>query len=296
MATGEWKGTTGGTSWMQRSLPTIYRLVGLCPMYVIMAFVVPFYMLFSHNGYIATYRFFRQRMNYGCVRAFVNVYRNHFVFGQVVLDRFASYGGKKFKLNMDGYDRFLSLANGNDGFIMLSSHIGNYELAGYSLVSEKKAFKALVYGGETATVMENRLRMLGHNHISLIPISDDMSHIFAMSQTLSDGEILSMSGDRILGHSRTVECNFFGAKAKFPVGPFALAVQREVKMLAVFVMKNSIGSYNVHIREIGADGNETDKARERVTLLAQRFADELEKMVRRYPTQWFNYYDFWTQS
>lgn len=292
MAQEEWKGSTGGTSWMQRSLPTVFRLVGLRPMYAIMAVVVPFYMLFAHRGYLAAYRFFRLRLHYGRLRSFINVYRNHFVFGQVILDRFAAYGGKKFRLNMDGYDRFLRLADGKDGFIMLSSHVGNYEMAGYTLVSEKKAFNALVFGGETATVMENRLRVLGNNHISLIPISDDMSHVFTMSKALSDGEILSLSGDRMLGKSRTVDCLFFGSRAKLPFGPFAMAVQREVRMLAVFVMKNSVNSYNVIIREIAVDGDISNR-KERIARLAQRFADELEAIVRQYPTQWFNYYDFW---
>jgi predicted LPLAT superfamily acyltransferase len=29
--------------------------------------------------------------------------------------------------------------------------------------------------------------------------------------------------------------------------------------------------------------------------MAQNFADRLETIVRRYPTQWFNYFDFWEQ-
>jgi predicted LPLAT superfamily acyltransferase len=29
--------------------------------------------------------------------------------------------------------------------------------------------------------------------------------------------------------------------------------------------------------------------------LAQHFATQLEDIVRHYPAQWFNYYDFWKQ-
>lgn len=292
MARKDWSGKTGGTPWMQRALIVVYRAAGLRPMYAVMGLVIPFYMLFGHRGYVAAYRFFRKRMGYGRAKSFLSVYRNHYMFGQIILDRFAAYAGKKFRLNMDGYDKFLRMTDGEEGFIMLSSHVGNYEMAGYTLVSEKKPFKALVYGGETATVMENRLRVLGHNHISLIPIGDDMSHVFFMSKTLSDGEILSLSGDRTLGKSRTVDCTFFGDKAKFPIGPFALAVQRKAKMLAVFVMKESTDSYHVRIKEIAADGSGKTK-RERMGLLAQGFASELESVVRKYPTQWFNYYNFW---
>lgn len=293
MASGEsWSGKTGGTLWMQRSLLWIYRLVGLRAMYGVMALIVPFYMLFAHKGYISTYRFFRQAMHYGIAKSFVYVYRNHFVFGQVILDRFASYAGKKFDLRMDGYDRFLEMADGNDGFIMLSSHVGNYELAGYTLVSEKKPFKALVFGGETAAVMENRMRVLGYNNISLIPISDDMSHLFKMNNALADGEILSMSGDRVMG-GKTFECDFLGAKAKFPAGPFVLAVEREVKMLAVFVMKESVDTYHVVIKELSTVTSEEMNRREKMKSLAQSFADELSSIVKEYPSQWFNYYNFW---
>lgn len=291
MANRKWSGKTDGTPWMQRALIVLYRLIGLRPMYVTMALVVPFYMLFGHRSYIAAYRFFRKRLRYGLLKSFFSVYRNYYTFGQIILDRFAAYAGKKFNLDMDGYDKFLRMTEGKDGFIMLSSHVGNYEMAGYTLVSEKKPFKALVFDGETATVMENRLRILGHNHISLIPISGDMSHVFIMSDALSKGEILSMSGDRLLD-SKYVECTFFGDTAQFPAGPFALSIQREVKVLAVFVMKESINSYHVHIKEINIDGI-GKTLREKIGVLAQSFANELELMVRAYPTQWFNYYDFW---
>lgn len=287
----KWSGKTGGTPWMQRALIVVYRTVGLRPMYIMMAFIIPFYMLLGHRGYIAAYHFFRKRMHYGWAKSFLCVYRNHYVFGQIILDRFAAYAGKKFHLCMDGYDKFLHMADGKEGFIMLSSHVGNYEMAGYTLVSEKKPFKALVYGGETVTVMKNRLRILGHNHISLVPISGDLSHVFIMSDALSKGEILSMSGDRVIS-SKTIECTFFNEKAKFPMGPFALAVQREARILAVFVMKKSADKYHVHIKEItSTESGKTKK--EHMESLAQGFANELEHIVRKYPMQWFNYYNFW---
>lgn len=287
-----WKGKTGGTMWMQRALIQIYQLVGLRPMYAVMALIVPFYMLFSHKGYISTYRFFRQRMNYGRLKSFVNVYKNHFVFGQIILDRFAVYAGKKFKLKLEGYDLFLEKVNSPKGFIMLSSHVGNYEMAGYCLVSEKKPFRALVYGGETTTVMNNRLRVLSGNNISLIPIKEDLSHIFAINKALSDGDILSMSGDRIFGSNKTVKCSFLGSEASFPVGPFLLAQQKGVDVLAVFVMKESMNTYRVIIKELPLESENKDSESQK-QCFCKPFAMLLENVLAQYPTQWFNYYDFW---
>lgn len=288
----EWNGKTGGTLWMQRALICVCKVAGLRPLYAVMAAVVPFYMLFSRKGYVSAYRFFRRRMGYGRLKSFVGVYRNHFVFGQIIIDRFAVYAGRKFKLVIDNYDLFLEKAGKDKGFIMLSSHVGNYEMAGYLLVSGKKPFKALVYGGETATVMSNRLRVLGNNNIGIIPILGDMSHVFAINDALSGGEILSMSGDRLFGSAKSISCDFLGGKAKFPLGPFALARQRDVDVLAVFVMKESVDSYHVYIKEIkpAEDRLAGEDAR---AGMGRMFAAELERVVRDYPTQWFNYYDFW---
>lgn len=288
----KWKGKTGGTMWMQRSLIYIYKVVGLRPMYAVMALVVPFYMLFSHKGYLSTYRFFRQRMKYGRLRSFINVYKNHFVFGQIIIDRFAVYAGKKFNLKMDGYELFQQKVNSPEGFIMLSSHVGNYEMAGYSLVSDKKPFHALVYGGETATVMSNRMRIFSGNNIDLIPISDDMSHVFAMSKALADGDILSLSGDRAFGSNKTCRCQFLGKEAAFPLGPFALAQQRGVDVLAVFVMKENTDTYRVIIKGLLLQSKTNPFSMQKESF-CKAFGTLLESVLAQYPTQWFNYYDFW---
>ena len=86
---------------------------------------------------------------------------------------------------------------------------------------------------------------------------------------------------------------FFGEKARFPIGAFALAAQKNISVLAVFVMKEGMKKYHAYVREIQCDRQA--KVREQINQLAQAFADNLEDIVRKYPTQWFNYFDFWKQ-
>ena len=238
------------------------------------------------------YRFFRKRFGYGRVKSFWNVFKNHLKFGQVILDRFAVYAGKRFKFIIEGGELFDHLAKQPSGFVQLSSHVGNYEMAGYSLVSHDKRFNAVVYAGETATVMRNRAAMFAPNNMRMILVGNDMSHIFALNQALGDGEIVSVPGDRIFGSPRYVECDFFGDVARFPMGPFAMAIQRDVPLLAVFVMKISTMGYKIYVRKIDADAALSRK--ERIEAAVKSFASELEAIVRQYPTQWFNYYDFWS--
>ena len=280
----EWSGRTDGTPFMQKALIVLFKMVPLEVIYAIMALVVPFYMLFNHKGYIAIYHFFRLRLDKKPLSAFWHVYRNHYAFGQVVLDRFATYAGKHFKLTIDGNEHYQRLNEGERGFMMLSSHVGNYEQAGYALVSERKQFYALVYAGESATVMSERGKQFVGSNIHMIPVQADMTHLFCINKALDDGNIVSMS-------AKSVECQFFGTPAKFPLGPFATAVQKDVPVLAVMVMKTSHRSYTAFVRPVKCD--RTLPRKQQMAALAQAFANSLESVVSRYPHQWYNYYEFW---
>ena len=274
---------------MQRSLIRMFRVLPLGALYGCMALVIPFYMLFS-KGFKASYSFYRKRMGYGAVASFFHVYANEFEFGKVVLDRFAAYAGRKFDLDAPRLDLFEELCAGEEGFVQLSSHVGNYEMVGYSLVSPKR-INALVYGGETATVMQNRAALFGATNVTMVPVSEDLSHIFALNNALADGEIVSVPGDRVFGSQKTVWCRFFGDPASFPAGPFTLAAQRDVPVLCVFVMKEGRRKYKVLLERLPDPEGATRQ--ERIQALADAYASLLEAVVRRYPHQWYNFYDFW---
>ena len=292
-----WRGGTQGMTWMHRTLIWSFKYLNLRFVYLGMAvFVVPFYMLFAHKGYITMYHYFRQRHHYGVWKSFRYVYLNHYRFGQVILDRFAAYAGRQFQIDLDGIDAFNELCHGESGFVILSSHVGNYELAGYALKSTEKHYNALVFSGEAKTVMENRNRVLSKNNITLIPVSEDMSHIFLVNDALASGQIVSIPADRIFGSPKFVVCDFMGAKARFPLGPYALALQRGLPTVAIFVMKQSPYRYTAHIRRIQLDDSMMANRNERAMNLAQNFARELEKILQKYPEQWFNYYEFWSHD
>ena len=289
----EWSGKTDGQPWMQRSLIAMFRVLPLWLLYDVMALVVPFYMIFNRKGYQAIYRFFRDRMGYGPLKSFGNVYLNHFHFGQVILDRFGAYAGKKYQFECEGLELMEHLESLPEGFLMLSSHVGCYEMVGYSLKPKTKKMNALVYAGETATVMENRQRVFRQHNVQMVPVKDDLSHLFALNAAIDNGDIVSMPADRFFGSQKSVECQFFGAKANFPLGGFALAVQKEVSVLAIFVMKEGLKKYRVCLHKLVCDRQASK--REQMAQLAQSFAECLETVVRSYPTQWFNYFDFWQQ-
>ena len=288
----EWQGSTDGTPWMHRVLIAVLRHVGVRPLYAVMAvFVLPFYIATHRRAVLAVWHYLRRRQSFGLWRSLWLTWLNHYRFGQVVIDRFAMYAGIAFRLDRVNNELFTQLCDAEEGFVVLSSHVGNYELCGYTFNSTAKPISVLVYGGEAQTVMDNRQRMFARHNIRMIPVVDDMSHIFAMNSALADGQIVSIPADRVFGSPNTVECRLLGATAKLPLGPFALATQRGAPAIALFVMKESTYRYTVYVRQLNADTQL--KRNERTTALAQVFANELETILRKYPEQWYNYYEFW---
>ena len=285
-----WSGRSDGLPWMIRTLVTLMKVVDRRIIYCVTALVVPFYMLFSHKGYLASYRFFRLRLGYGKLKSFFSVYGNHFCFGKTIIDKYAAFAGKSFRFINAEPDLFAELMNKEGGFIQLSSHVGSFEMTGYLLTSTKPV-NGLAYGGETEVMMDYRSRIMASHNVSLIRMDGSMSAIFEMNAALNRGEVISMTGDRLFGSAKGLKCNFFGQQALFPAGPFALAAQKEVPLLAVFNMRERGGAYKVYEYRLTVDSGLP--ARQRASVLAQEFAEKLEAVIRMYPLQWFNYYDFW---
>lgn len=291
MARKEWKGTTYGNSMMHKRLIALLRHVDVRFVYLFAyIFVVPICIILNHSSKTA-YRYFRDIHGYGKLKAAWNTYVNHCMFAQTVIDKFAMYAGRKFDVVVEGLEFFQNCSCQENGFLLLSSHIGNYEIAGYSLVSARKKIHAVVYADEKASVMANRDNMFCKTNVDMIALSPDMSYLFEIDKALSSGDIVSFPSDRFMGHSREVECTFFGKPAKFPLGPFTVATMRSLDVLAVNVMKTGTKKYVAYVTPLHYDTSKSRK--EQTRQLAEAYVSELEKRLRQYPTQWYNFFDFW---
>ena len=290
----QWQGHTGGGSFGQRALVIMLRIVPLRVIYGLLALVVPFYMLFAHKGYKAIYHYFRRHFGLSPIKAFGKTYKNHFIFGQVVIDRFAIFAGRKddYRIEVENYDIFDALNRSAKGFVTVSAHIGNYEISGYMLQSDTKRLNALVYSSETEIVTENRTKLMGGNNIRLIPVRDDMSHIFEVSTALQNGDIISSVVDRINGSGKSLECHFLNGVADFPI---ALAASFEVEVLAVFTLKVAANKYKTIIRRIDTATETSLSKRQKIEKMTHCYISHIEDILHQYPEQWFNFYEFWKQ-
>lgn len=291
-----WSGRTRGGDWGQKFLISLLGHLSVGGAYALLDVALPFYLPFNRKGFKATRKYFEERMGVDRSHSFAKAYATHRLFGQMMFDRFRFYssGAGDYEVSIEGNEEILKRMASDRGFVIAGSHVGSMEMAGYMLGLKDKPINAVIYAGETASLQHYRSSVLDEHGVRMIPVSQDLSHLFTIKAALDNGEIVSMPCDRLFGSHKYVECEFLGAPAKFPIGAFTLAAQLEKDIVALFNLKEGKKSYKVYVRPLNVV-REGKGSRQIAKELAECYVAELERIVREYPGQWFNFYDFWNE-
>ena len=149
-----------------------------------------------------------------------------------------------------------------------------------------------MFDGEHQQLKEYLTSVTGERNANIIVIRNDLSHVYQIKEALDKNELVCMHADRFVEGVKTSEAVFLGSKAKFPIGPFVLADKFKVPVSFVFALKESKLHYHFFATPVKLY---TDENRNSVQLtMMNDFVREMERKVREYPEQWYNYYEFWT--
>lgn len=292
-----WQGKSRGTTLGYRIFILLCRKWGATPAYVLLCFVSLYYFLFSWSSSAHIYSYFRKHHHWGVLKSFLNIYRNYYVFGQTLIDKIMVVSGMKhrFTYNNDGIENLEEIVAMKQGGILLSAHVGNWEAAGHLLSRLNAAINVVMYDAEREQIKNYLDQIMGEKYFHVIVIREDMSHVYAIGEALRKNELICLHADRFLEHAKTFEMNFLGSPARFPEGPFAIASTFRVPVSIVFSFKETSSHYHFYGCKYIQRG-ESESRHEFVKRLGTMFVSELEEKVKLYPTQWFNYYDFWSKD
>lgn len=292
-----WQGRTRGGNFGQRFFIFLIKNLGISFAYFFVNFIVLYFMAFSREGYKATFHYFHKILNYSKFKSFRWVYKNHFMFGKILIDKFVVFlnAGVKFTYEFEGEKNLADLIDKGEGGILMGAHVGNFEIAGYLLNRMDTKMNFLLYAGEEERIKKFRESVLTSKNVNIIPICDDFSHIFEVSNALKNKEIVCFAADRYISGNKLVECNFLGKSAYFPAGAFHLASKFHVPVIAVFSMKAGNNHYHLFASEAVKMERSGKKEiqDERIKQMVLLFVRSLENVLKKYPEQWFNYYNFW---
>lgn len=288
-----WQGKSKGTKTGYSIFVGILRRFGVFPAYFLLRFVAFYYFLFSFSSTRVIFSFFRKILGYSAISALLNVYRNYFWFGQSLIDKIVlmSELPNKFTFDFDGEEYLREMVAGGKGGMLISAHVGNWEIAGFLLKRLDTRINIVMYDGEHQKIKEYISSVIGKRQVKIIVVKDDISHIYEINDAIRNNEFVCMHADRFVEGNRIVKKEFLGKEAPFPFGPFVLATRLEVPVSFVFAMKESKLHYHFYASKPKVYFSKDRKMATEEML--NDFVSELEQKVKHYPAQWYNYYDFW---
>jgi predicted LPLAT superfamily acyltransferase len=293
----KWDGKSRGGKLGHRLFIFFLRRFGIGFAYFILRFVAFWFALFSPKTAKAQYRFFRLCIRYGKIESLISVYKNHYIFGQILLDKIAILAGlsKKFTYEHTNADVIKNMLQSNTGGILVNAHVGSWEVAGQLLDMYGKKIYVVMLDADFEKIKETVKMQTGPDRIEMIPVKSDGSHLVKIDEVLRNRGIIAMHGDRVMGDAATVEHVFFGKKAKFAAGPFALAAKYRVPFAFATAFKTSKYHYHFYASQaqyVDYPGN-VQKRKNAITEASKKYVEMLEEMIKKYPLQWFNYFEFW---
>jgi lauroyl/myristoyl acyltransferase len=197
----------------------------------------------------------------------------------------------RFRYEVEGARFMEQLTASSGGGIVLTAHMGNYNL-GAALFAER---------------FHRRIRMvrapepdaLAAQHVSLalqestagavtVGYSDEGTSLaFDLLNVLRAGEIISIQGDRVVGEVARAPVIFCGQEVLLPNGPFILSLVSETPVYPLFIVRTGYRKYRIIAREPIVCARTGASRDEIIADAMQRWAAVLDQIVRVYWPQWF---------
>ncbi len=291
----EWEGKSKGNKLSYQIFIYVIKKGGLRPAYLLLYVVALYFFLFSTKSTKASYQFQRHKMGFSRWTSVLNVYRNYYAFGQSIIDKIVTLAGlpNNFSFEFNGEQDLLDMIAQGKGGILLSAHLGNWEIAGHLFSRLKTRIHIVMYDAEHAWVKQVMENATGTKKMNAILIKPDLSHIYAIQAALDNREFVCMHADRFLPGNPTQEISFLNEPAAFPQGPFLLGSTFQVPVSFVFAFKTS----NSHFKLSATPPKIYPKKNQNgVEIAMEEFVSVLEEKVKQYPLQWYNYYYFWSKE
>ncbi len=208
-----------------------------------------------------------------------------------LLDSLGKDGLQKLVETVDGWEEIEEVMSKGKGAVLVTGHIGNWELAGAYVAARGVPLDVIARG------MANPLFDAYINHtreVMGMTVVHDSEAVRRTPRSLRGGRAVAFVADQgVLGLASTF-VPFFGRPAKTPRGAAVFALRFDVPVVFVVALRKPNGRYRIVVERIEAPQT-GDRDRD-VDAIVARFTQHLEKWVRAVPGQYFWQHRRWRRQ
>ncbi len=194
---------------------------------------------------------------------------------------------KKFVIlkGLSNIDEAISLGK---GVIMLSAHIGNWELGGFVLGMLGYPINAVVLTHQNKNINEFFIHQRSLGKMKSIEFGASLRCCYS---SLKNNELLALLGDRDFSKNGIL-ADFFGHPALMPKGPPVLSRRTGAAIVPGFMLRNPDDTFTfVFEKPILPDTTGDEKSA--VKKLMEKYLSVTESYIRKYPGQWYVFKELW---
>ncbi len=224
-------------------------------------------------------------------------YRLFISQGKNLIDRHAAIAGAvEFDTAIEGYEQLLSFAHEKQGFILLTSHVGNWQTVMHSLEKLNRTVHLLMKPELNPAIRDAVKVDAEESQLKIISPELPMGGVVEVMQALEAGDIVAIMGDRAYG-ADSVEVDFMGSPANFPYSAFHIASTTGCPVVVLLSSKTGVNAYSVNMAEVLRPQVKRGRNRkEQLQEWVQKYADILSNYLLAHPLQYFIFHDIWKDA
>lgn len=202
---------------------------------------------------------------------------------------------------LSGAKYFDQLLESPEGAVIITAHMGNYDLGAYFFSTQGTRPITIVRVPEDDPDSEEHARRARQRSVdtsfSVTYNTDPSSMAIELTERLGRGEIVAIQGDRVVGDVAGKATDLFGMPTELPLGPFALAMATRVLIYPLFVVRVGRRRYRVIVgAPIRLAPSRREERETEITRAMSEWKSLLESVVQTYWFQWFTFTRFYQED
>lgn len=226
-------------------------------------------------------------------------FRHVFSFASTIHDRIYLLNDRfdLFDIEVIGAEALHTSLEKQPGALLIGAHLGSFEVLRAVGRGRAGLKVAMLMYEENARKINATLEAINPAATQDIIALGRMDSMLQARDRLDQGYLVGMLADRGLGDDTTVDCDFLGEPAPFPVGPFRMAAMLRRPVFFMTGLYLGGNRYQIHFEPLADFSNTPREEREAAMRAAQqRYAERLSHFCRLAPYNWFNFFDFWQKK
>lgn len=262
---------------------SLYKLLGYKFVSFILNFVALYYVLFTPSVKKSLESYYKHLG----IKLTCRVYFRHIkLFALSIFDRFISrVHPDELSFTRQNREAFVSL---QEGGIVLLSHIGGWATAAHSMRAEIPPMNIVMHEATKDKIrdLERSKHRQNETKVKIIDLNQGaIAANIQIANALMNKEVIAMMADRVVDPRKVISVDFLGSKVEINKNPFDIAYRFKKPLVATFVVLTQEKEYKLIFENISVDEKSLNE-------IAQEYMDILTKIIKIYPNQWYNFYDF----